>query len=135
MFLNRIIKYFEYIPKQNYEFSIDMSANNLPEEPEEQKNVFQSLPVNLEYIKTKYNMYSIMEIPNKINDVAMTSVGDYAFVSSTSGGDGASIIPTYLNTLDMSNCLSITSIGDASFNKSSMIKSLTLPPKLQTIAR
>ena len=53
MFLNRIIKYFEYIPKQNYEFSIDMSANNLPEEPEEQKNVFQSLPVNLEYIDRK----------------------------------------------------------------------------------
>ncbi len=85
--------------------------------------------------QTKYNMYSIMEIPNKINGVAMTSVGDYAFVSSASGGDGATIIPTYLNTLDMSNCLSITSIGDASFNKSSMIKSLTLPPRLQTIAR
>lgn len=55
MIFNKIIKYFEYIPKQNYEFSLDMSANNLPEEPEENKNIFPSLPVNIEYIKTKYN--------------------------------------------------------------------------------
>lgn len=76
-----------------------------------------------------------MEIPDKINNVSMTSVGDYAFVNSTSGGDGATIIPTYLTTLDMSNCTSITYIGDATFNKSSMIKYLYLPPNLQTIAR
>lgn len=55
MIFNKIIKYFEYIPKQNYEFSLDMSTNNLPEEPEENKNIFPSLPVNIEYIKTKYN--------------------------------------------------------------------------------
>lgn len=50
-----VLKFFEYIPKQEYNFSLNENANNLPDEPPDNKNIFPSLSVNLEYIKTKYN--------------------------------------------------------------------------------
>ena len=80
MFFNKIIKYFEYIPKQNYEFSLDMSTNNSPEEPEEQKNVFQSLPVNLEYIKTKYNTLINSDIVTREFKIPIRNIEYSAFL-------------------------------------------------------
>ena len=108
MFLNRIIKYFEYIPKQNYEFSIDMSANNLPEEPEEQKNVFQSLPVNLEYIKTKYNTLINSDIVTREFKISIRNIEYSAFLLYIDGMvDNDSINDFILTPLLLKNSISM----------------------------
>lgn len=54
-FFKNVIKFFEYIPKNEYEFSINNTSNNLPDEAPDDKTVFPSLTINLDYIKTKYN--------------------------------------------------------------------------------
>lgn len=49
---------FEYKEQEDYEFILPNSANNLPEtdmEAEKQK-IFPTLSVNIEYLKTKYNL-------------------------------------------------------------------------------
>ena len=49
---------FEYKEQDEYEFILPNSANNLPEtdmEAEKQK-IFPTLSVNIEYLKTKYNL-------------------------------------------------------------------------------
>lgn len=108
MFLNRIIKYFEYIPKQNYEFSIDMSANNLPEELEEQKNVFQSLPVNLEYIKTKYNTLINSDIVTREFKISIRNIEYSAFLLYIDGMvDNDSINDFILTPLLLKNSISM----------------------------
>ena len=58
---NLIKNMFTYIPPYNYEFSLpdsseSTSTQNSTEEADENKNVFTSLDVNLDYIKTKYNL-------------------------------------------------------------------------------
>ena len=108
MFLNRIIKYFEYIPKQNYEFSIDMSANNLPEEPEEPENVFQSLPVNLEYIKTKYNTLINSDIVTREFKISIRNIEYSAFLLYIDGMvDNDSINDFILTPLLLKNSISM----------------------------
>ncbi len=57
-----------------------MSTNNLPEEPEEQKNVFQSLPVNLEYIKTKYNTLINSDIVTREFKIPIRNIEYSAFL-------------------------------------------------------
>ena len=52
--------YFKYQPQEHYKFTIPDTEdadfqNNFPEEPEKKVNIFPSLSVNLDYIKTKYN--------------------------------------------------------------------------------
>ena len=51
--LNSIFKYHETEKK---EFIIPDTANNIPEEKTDKTKVFPSLSVNLEYLKTKYNL-------------------------------------------------------------------------------
>ena len=54
--------FFAYTPKNNYEFDIPESSNttsyNNSDEnaPKEKTKIFPSLIVNIEYIKTKYNL-------------------------------------------------------------------------------
>ena len=54
-FFNHI---FQYQAEENYEFILPNSANNLPEEAIEtaKQKLFPSLLVNIEYLKTKYNL-------------------------------------------------------------------------------
>ncbi len=52
--------YFKYQPEEHYQFSIPdtedtSNKNNVVSKTNEQVNVFSSLSVNLEYMKTKYN--------------------------------------------------------------------------------
>lgn len=61
MKFKQIIKeIFNYTPPYNYEFSLPNNPNNITTQPEknqkEIKNIFTSLNVNLDYIKSKYNL-------------------------------------------------------------------------------
>ena len=48
---------FEYHEENDYEFILPKNANNLPEDFEEiNEKIYPSLSVNLEYLKTKYNL-------------------------------------------------------------------------------
>lgn len=58
---NLIKNMFTYTPPYNYKFSLpdyseSTSTQNSTEKSDENKNVFTSLDVNLDYIKTKYNL-------------------------------------------------------------------------------
>lgn len=49
---------FQYEEQEEYEFLLPNSANNLPEESAEipKQKIFPTLSVNIEYLKTKYNL-------------------------------------------------------------------------------
>ena len=48
---------FSYNPKQEYEFILPNSANNIVEQtPSTPQNIYPTLLVNIEYLKSKYNL-------------------------------------------------------------------------------
>lgn len=57
-------KYFAYTPEQEYEFNLTQDAvensqvqiDNSKDQQKEVEDIFSSLSVNMEYIKTKYNL-------------------------------------------------------------------------------
>lgn len=55
---NLITQLFEYKEQEEYEFILPNSANNLPKTDTEYKKqkIFPTLSVNIEYLKTKYNL-------------------------------------------------------------------------------
>lgn len=55
---NLITQLFEYKEQEEYEFILPNSANNLPKAETEDKKqkIFPTLSVNIEYLKTKYNL-------------------------------------------------------------------------------
>ena len=54
--------FFSYRPENNYQFSLsensqmEQNASNLHSKTKSNVNIFQSLTVNIEYVKTKYNI-------------------------------------------------------------------------------
>lgn len=56
--LNFINNLFEYKEKEDYEFILPNTSNNLPENENNNKTqkIYPTLSVNLEYLKTKYNL-------------------------------------------------------------------------------
>lgn len=56
-FKNYFNQLFEYHEPNNYEFILPKNSNDLPEETQEpQQQIYPSLSVNLEYLKSKYNL-------------------------------------------------------------------------------
>ena len=56
-------KYFAYTPEQKYEFKLNNQAEehsrpsiNTKKQQNELENIFPSLSVNIDYMKTKYNL-------------------------------------------------------------------------------
>ncbi len=68
----------------------------------------------------KYKRYTILKVPNEIDGVQITTVGPSAFANS----------PTFLKTLDMSECVGITALQDSAFNQDEGIDKVIL---LQTL--
>ena len=57
MNVNLIKKLFEYKPKNEYNFSLPNNPQNMQiSKEDENKKIFKSLDINVEYIKTKYNL-------------------------------------------------------------------------------
>ena len=104
----RAIKFFEYIPKANYEFSIDPTANNIPDEPEDLQNIFSSLSVNLDYIKTKYNTLINSDIVIREFKIPIRNIDYSAFILFVDGMvDNDSINDFILEPLLLKNSISM----------------------------
>ena len=107
-FFKQAIKFFEYIPKENYEFSIDPTANNIPDEPEDLQNIFSSLSVNLDYIKTKYNTLINSDIVIREFKIPIRNIDYSAFILFVDGMvDNDSINDFILEPLLLKNSISM----------------------------
>ncbi|MBO5397861.1 MAG: spore germination protein [Clostridia bacterium] len=107
-FLKQAIKFFEYIPKENYEFSIDPTSNNIPDEPEDSKTIFPSLSVNLDYIKTKYNTLINSDIVIREFKIPIRNIDYSAFILFVDGMvDNDSINDFILEPLLLKNSISM----------------------------
>lgn len=107
-FFKQAIKFFEYIPKENYEFSIDPTSNNIPDEPEDSKTIFPSLSVNLDYIKTKYNTLINSDIVIREFKIPIRNIDYSAFILFVDGMvDNDSINDFILEPLLLKNSISM----------------------------
>lgn len=107
-FFKQAIKFFEYISKENYEFSIDPTSNNIPDEPEDSKTIFPSLSVNLDYIKTKYNTLINSDIVIREFKIPIRNIDYSAFILFVDGMvDNDSINDFILEPLLLKNSISM----------------------------
>ena len=106
--LQNIKKFFEYSPNTEYSFSIDMTANNIPDEPKDDKNIFPSLSINLDYIKTKYNTLINSDIVIREFKIPIQNVNYNAFLLYIDGMvDNDSINNFILEPLLLKNSISM----------------------------
>ena len=107
-FFKNVMKYFEYIPKEDYEFSINNSSNNIKDETQDDKEVFPSLSINLDYIKTKYNTLINSDIVIREFKIPIRNVEYSAFLLYIDGMvNGDSINNFILQPLLLKNSISM----------------------------
>jgi spore germination protein KA len=113
--LQNLKNFFEYTPKSEYKFSLDMSANNLPNEPEQDKNIYTSLSINLDYIKTKYNTLINSDIVIREFKIPIKNINYNAFLLYIDGMvDNDSINDFILEPLLLKNSISMSPKGTTS---------------------
>lgn len=107
-FLQNIINFFEYTPNQDYNFAINMNSNNIPNEENDDKNIFPSLSINLDYIKTKYNTLINSDIVIREFKIPIQNVNYNAFLLYIDGMvDNDSINNFILEPLLLKNSISM----------------------------
>ena len=107
-FFKNVIKYFEYIPKKEYEFSINNSSNNITDNIEDEKTVFPSLTINLDYIKTKYNTLINSDIVIREFKIPIRNIEYSAFILYIDGMvDSESINNFILQPLLLKNSINM----------------------------
>lgn len=124
-FFKQAIKFFKYIPKENYEFSIDPTSNNIPDEPEDSNTIFPSLSVNLDYIKTKYNTLINSDIVIREFKIPIRNIDYSAFILFVDGMvDNDSINDFILEPLLLKNSISMKpkEITSTAVNKGISVK-------------
>lgn len=107
-FFKNVIKYFEYIPKKEYEFSINNSSNNITDNIVDEKTVFPSLTINLDYIKTKYNTLINSDIVIREFKIPIRNIEYSAFILYIDGMvDSESINNFILQPLLLKNSINM----------------------------
>ncbi|MCX4303036.1 MAG: spore germination protein [Clostridia bacterium] len=107
-FFKNVIKYFEYIPKKEYEFSINNSSNNITDNIADEKTVFPSLTINLDYIKTKYNTLINSDIVIREFKIPIRNIEYSAFILYIDGMvDSESINNFILQPLLLKNSINM----------------------------